>query len=96
MARVNISYFNVKYLAGESGVIDTSTLTYEEITSSATSQATTTTSQGTLCRISTDGNIKVVFGNNPTATATSGFLMQQGSSDLFWLPLGTKVAVVDV
>lgn len=47
-------------------------------------------------QITTDGNIRLAFGENPTATVSGGVLMLANTTRDFAVSPGTKVAIIDV
>ena len=98
MATVNIVFAKVgvrgiensypAYLSG--GIVS------EDITSSASSQATTATAlEGQTARITASGgNIRVIAGASPTAL-TSSLLVLDGTSFDLGVETGDKIAVID-
>jgi precorrin isomerase len=77
-----------------------STVSSENITSSASNQQTTLTAPAgdALCRVSTDTAVYVAFGANPNAlTSTAArFHMPAGAVEYFRVNVGDKAAVVNV
>ena len=69
----------------------------ETITATGTSaQSTVVAQKGNVCTISTDADVYVAFGLNPTATAAGHRVMANQSRDFGRLEAGWKVAVITV
>jgi hypothetical protein len=77
-----------------------SSVSSENLTSSASNQQTTLTAPASdvLCRVSTDTAVYVAFGANPNAlTGTAArFHMPAGAVEYFRVNVGDKGAVVNV
>jgi hypothetical protein len=99
MATVNIKFFRPDLL-GEAVATysENSTVVNEVITSSGTSQETTgsATNGNTHIRVvATGGNVWLTFGEDPTAVTATGHLLIEGIPEVFAVPAGYKVAVID-
>lgn len=93
MASVNVSFFRPKNYSNYSviGPVRAS----EDLSSSDTSSATTTTAIGEeVALITTQGDIYIKVGESPTAAA-GDLMILQGTSITVYVPEGHKVAVID-
>lgn len=61
---------------------------------SAQTAVTSTTPFVGMCRVATDTAVYVAFGNNPTASAATGFLVPAGAVDYFSVAPNDKAAVI--
>lgn len=98
MATVGITYFRAYPVEESTAVIEVSDMVSEVKTSSASSQATTATATlgRNYVRVSASGgNIYVAFGTSPTAVTGTGFLILDGTSEVFHLLDDYKVAIID-
>lgn len=97
MGTVNVVIGTVGGLSGSAQAYNGSPESAENVTSSATSAATTNTAvrDGLCARVTTDTAVYVKTGASPTAAAgTDWYLPANGTIDLF-LNTGDKVAVID-
>lgn len=98
MATVNIKFFRPHIVDGVTAVFGIDSATPETFTSSAASQVTTASvpDNVTLIRITaTGGDVWVTFGESPTAVTQTGTLILQDLPEIFKLPQGYKVALIN-
>ena len=94
MGTVNISAFYVKDNSGIQAA-NAPALLSENVTSSGTSAQSSAMPAGTeAVRIATNTTIRIVFGDNPTATA-AGTRLLSDTCEYFTIKPGQKVAVID-
>lgn len=76
--------------------ITAANVTLEVKTPSGSSSATTAAAgtDDTICRVSSDTAVYVAFGESPTASSTTGFLVPAGATDYFIVSPGHKAAVI--
>jgi len=98
MATVSITYFRASIVRGGASVIDGSDYVAEVITSSASSQSTTATAtlNRNFIRVTpSGGNIYIAIGTSPTAVTGSGIMVVDGTTEVFNLPVGYKIAIIN-
>jgi hypothetical protein len=98
MATVNITYFKPAVIQETAAIIDPVDAVPQSITSSGTSQSTTGTATAGRNYVkvsSSGGDVYLAFGTNPTAVTAVGFVILSGSSEIFHLQDGWKVAVIN-
>ena len=98
MATVKVS-FGTFHNIGGTAVYTKAPRVAETITSSASSQQTTNTAtSGEFVTVSASGGaVHIIAGANPTASATVGYLLQDGATmNLGPLAAGDEVAILDV
>jgi hypothetical protein len=98
MATVNTMYFKPSTIEGAAAVIDPVDAVTQTITSSASTQSTTgtaTVGRNFVRVAASGGNVYLAFGTSPTAVTATGFLLLDGTSEVFHLADGWKVALID-
>jgi len=98
MATVSIKFFRPHIIDGATVVYGIDSATPEVFTSSGTSQVTTSgvPDKESLVRIvSVSGNVWVTFGETPTAVTNSGTLILEDLPEVFKLPQGYKIAIIN-
>ena len=97
MATVGVTFFRASTIEESAACIEAQDMVSQVITSSGTSQASTATATASrnYVRIGTSANVYLAFGTAPTAVTATGYLLLAGTSEVFRVPDGWKVAVID-
>lgn len=98
MATVGVTFFRTSIIEESAACIEAQDMVSQVFTSSASSQATTATATASrnFVRVgASGGNVYLAFGTAPTAVTATGYLLLAGTSEVFHLPDGYKVAIID-